>query len=191
MNIGELQTSFPRCTWIAGARLRLRRFQRDYAPAVASWVRDAKELFLLAPQTPGPLTAQKVASWCTPENKRQPWLLWNEELDETAGYGELNPLSSSSGHWWIGHFLVAPAARGQGLGQRFARLLLAQAFGQHSAHMVSLVVFPNNLAAIRCYQRAGFRHNGSEQRLFGVSGRVHTLLRMTITQTEYLAAANQ
>ncbi len=32
-------------------------FDRETAPLVASWVRDAHELFWLAPKTPAPLTA--------------------------------------------------------------------------------------------------------------------------------------
>lgn len=154
---------------------------------VVEWAHDDQELFLLAPQTLPPLTVEKVANWCTPANGRQPWLLWNYEADEALGYGELNPLQHCPGHWWIGHFLVAPAARGRGLGRRFVRLLLAHAFLRHAGQKVSLVVFPENRAAIRCYERAGFCQDGREQRLFEARGTVHTLLRMTIRQGEFLA----
>jgi RimJ/RimL family protein N-acetyltransferase len=154
---------------------------------IVEWVRDDQELFLMAPQTLPPLTIEKVTDWCTTANGRQPWLLWNYEADEPLGYGELNPLQYCPGHWWIGHFLIAPAARGRGLGRRFVRLLLAHAFLRHAAQRVGLVVFPENLAAIYCYERAGFCHDGQEQRPFEASGTVHTLLRMTIRQSGFLA----
>lgn len=52
------------------------------------------------------------------------------------------------------------AARGRGYGSEAVRLLLDHAFHDLNLHRVSLQVFATNAAAIRTYERAGFRHEG-------------------------------
>lgn len=53
------------------------------------------------------------------------------------------------------------AARGRGLGGEAVRLLLDHAFHDLNLHRVSLQVFATNRAAIRTYERAGLRHEGT------------------------------
>jgi diamine N-acetyltransferase len=50
--------------------------------------------------------------------------------------------------------------RGQGLGTEATRLMLDWAFTVLGLHNVDLVVFAWNKPAIRCYEKAGFRHIG-------------------------------
>jgi len=155
-----------------------------YAPRIASWVRDEQELTWLAPGTAPPLTPQKVLAWSAQYRGRR-LLFWPGPADGPAGYAELNHLSIQSSQMWIGHFLIDPARRGRSLGTTFARLLVTLAFEQCGASEVLLVVFPENLAAIRCYTRAGFSVTGQETRFFETTGREHSFLRMSITPAAY------
>lgn len=142
---------------------------------VAGWVRDAQELFWLAPSVTPPLTADKVAAWT--RESGSPFLLLDE--DQTAiGYAELNPMRESPSHWWIGHLLLDPVHRGGGKGETFTRLLLEQAFAVRQARTVSLIVFPHNKAAIRCYLRAGFEVEGEQFHAFGTSSTKHRMLHL-------------
>jgi diamine N-acetyltransferase len=50
--------------------------------------------------------------------------------------------------------------RGQGLGTETTRLVLDWAFTVLGLHNVDLMVFAWNKPAIRCYEKAGFRHIG-------------------------------
>ena len=50
--------------------------------------------------------------------------------------------------------------RGQGLGTETTRLVLDWAFTALGLHNVDLMVFAWNKAAIRCYEKAGFRELG-------------------------------
>lgn len=155
-----------------------------YAPRIASWVRDEQELTWLAPGTTPPLTPQKVLAWSAPYRGRR-LLFWPDRAGGPAGYAELNYLSIQSTQMWIGHFLIDPARRGRSLGTTFARLLVSLAFEQCGASEVLLVVFPDNLSAIRCYTRAGFNVTGQETRFFEATGREHAFLRMSITPAAY------
>lgn len=98
------------------------------------------------------------------------------------GYGEINPLRSGGEHVWLGHVIVRPDRRGRGLGSILLRALLAEVFERRNATRVALIVFPDNLAALRCYRRAGFCLSGEEHHQFDGAGPTHRLLRLEITR---------
>ena len=58
--------------------------------------------------------------------------------------------------------------------------LAERAFSHHAATEVLLVVFPDNLSAVRCYERAGMSVQGQERKIFPATGKEHLFLRMGI-----------
>lgn len=162
---------------------RIERYTPAVAATIASWAPTASELLWLAPGTPPPLTPEKVAAWGCTEGQR--FLLWDGWRDAPVGYGELDYLSPLRHQMWVGHFVIAPAFRGQGLGLSFARGLLRMAFDRYSAQQVVLLVFPENVSAVRCYERAGFVGDGREAKYFERIRAEHTLLRMSINRDRF------
>lgn len=158
-------------------------FEPSWAPTVAAWVQSEQELLWLAPATAPPLTAAKVANWS--RDGRRAYVLRLNGLAEPIGYAELGPMPGRARQMWVGHFIIAPPRRRQGLGKRFLRLLLARAFGPLGANDVCLIVFPDNHAAIRCYQAVGFKPAGQERRYFEPTGCEHALIRMSIRLADY------
>jgi RimJ/RimL family protein N-acetyltransferase len=65
------------------------------------------------------------------------------------------------------------------------RLMLEEAFGHREAEQVSLVVFPENRPALRCYNRIGFRHAGFQVKYFQTTGKQHRMIRMTLRKSDY------
>lgn len=57
----------------------------------------------------------------------------------------------------LGHVMVDPARRGQGLGKEMVRAALRYAFFVMGAERVTLAVFEHNEPARRCYQAVGFQ----------------------------------
>ena len=110
--------------------LRLSRFLPHHSETVAAWVVDDLELFWLAPSTRAPLTPEKVLAWAP--HSGNPYVLCHEEDQAPIGYAELNPLREAQNRLWIGHLIVAPAWRGQGIGRngKRARKPVAGCFGQ-------------------------------------------------------------
>lgn len=156
--------------------LRLAAFAPKDAALVASWVRDAREAYWLAPRTPPPLTPEKVLEWQSPAG--QALLLVEPPQDLAVAYGEVNPLGGRAGEFWLGHLLVAPDRRGQGLGRVLTRLLLQRAFERLGARRVTLVVFPENHGAIACYRAAGMHFDGYENHYFPARGELVQMVRM-------------
>ena len=114
-------------------------------------------LTFLARGTPGtlpPLTGEKITAW---KKAGGASLVGFEKHSEfPVAYGEINPMRSETDHFWIGHVVVDSQLRGRGVGRRFVRRLLEEAFHKQHARCVSLVVFPENQAAVHCYRRCGF-----------------------------------
>jgi RimJ/RimL family protein N-acetyltransferase len=158
-------------------------FDKLMAPIVAAWARDPHELFWLAPKTYPPLTAAKVVGW--PGSDGCPLLFYRDGIVEPIGYLELNPMPGEREHLWLGHCVVAPARRGSGLGEVMINLVLEEAFQTRKAARVSLVVFPDNIAAIRCYRACGFTEVGEQVKYFPTTGRQHRMLQMSVTRVDH------
>lgn len=162
---------------------RLSLFAAPNAATIAAWIRSPRELIWLAPGTPPPVTAEKVAAWGKQRSNR--YLFCTADAPRPAGYAELNEIPGQPTQWWIGHFIIDPDRRGRSLGARFAQALLARAFVELGAKEVVLVVFPDNKRAINCYQRSGMQLVGQERKYFKSTGAEHLFLRMAISRGRF------
>jgi RimJ/RimL family protein N-acetyltransferase len=153
-------------------------FDHRLAHTVAGWVGGPGELFWLAPKTFPPLTAEKVVAWTSLDGC--PLLFYRQGIADPLGYVELNPMPGERHHLWMGHCVIRPQNRGVGMGRQMVRLMLHEAFSNRSARRVSLVVFPDNHAAVRCYRSVGFVDDGVQLRYFPTTSRQHRMLQMTL-----------
>lgn len=159
-------------------------FMPGKAALVAGWAPSARELLWLAPKTFPPLTAAKVIAWST--EGACPLLLYRDEDMEPLGYVELNPMPGEPRHLWMGHCVIATGRRGEGLGRIMVGLLLQYAFRHRPADRVSLVVFPENVSAIRCYRACGFGDVGMQTKYFYPGGQHYTMLQMSIDRSRWI-----
>lgn len=157
--------------------VRLEPFDPRLADRVVEWVRTPLDAYWLAPQTPPPLTVEKIVGWFG--EGRRPFQLVDAATNALLGYGELNELSLKPGEFWLGHLIVDPGRRGCGVGRELVRRLLGRAFSRMGATRVTLVVFPENAPAIACYRSAGMIEDGYEVHHFAAYGTTAALLRMT------------
>jgi RimJ/RimL family protein N-acetyltransferase len=80
---------------------------------------------------------------------------------EVIGHVELGAIDRKHESARLGRVLVGPERlRGQEFGQAIVQAAVALAFGQLHLHRVELLVFDFNRAAIACYERVGFQHEG-------------------------------
>ncbi len=167
---------------VARTTVRLVRFTPADATLVSAWLADPQDAYWAAPRTRPPITPQRVLAWKRPGHRQ--YILYDPQRGLAVGYGELNTLRHRSGDYWLGHLVVDPQQRGRGYGLALTRQLIRQAFAHHRARRVLLVVFPENAAAIRCYQRAGMRPDGYELHHFPPYERCEHLLKMVIERDE-------
>jgi len=74
--------------------------------------------------------------------------------------------------------------RGRGLGLEAVRLLLAFGFRDLNLHRISLQVFATNTRAIKTYERAGFRHEGTLRDAAFIDRRFVDIVVMGILEDE-------
>lgn len=153
-------------------------FENPHAPIIAGWVQSDADLLWLAPRTQPPLTAQKIIAWSGPRNTNL--LLFSNQHAHPVGYGELNRMKNDPHHYWLGHIIINPDFRRQGIGYVFVKELLTIAFKDHNARRVSLIVFPENESAVKCYKKAGFAPTRTESHTFRTNVAPCRMLRMDI-----------
>jgi len=163
--------------------LEVRSFDPQFAATIAAWVPTEIELLWLAPRTPPPLTASKVLGWCT--ERTTPYLLFADDEPTPSGYAELNHMRTNPSNLWLGHVVIDPNHRGRGLGLRLVTTLLKEAFESRKAGVVSLVVFPDNSRAVRCYMRCGFVAAREENHRFQKSGPPYRMLRLDFPRVRW------
>jgi RimJ/RimL family protein N-acetyltransferase len=73
-----------------------------------------------------------------------------------------------------------------GYGTDGTRVLLWIGFHLLNLESISLDTFPENMAAIRAYEKAGFKRVGLLRRAEYLGGKYHDLLLMDIVKDEFL-----
>ncbi len=168
---------------IRAGDFELRPLSFDQAAEVAGWVETPADLFILAPATPPPLTAEKVRAWTS--ERDTPLLLWPMRGPAPVGYAELNVMAHDARNLWIGHLIVPKPLRGQGIGYIFMQHLLQRAFEENRAHSVNLVVFPENDIAVHCYLKCGWRKDSIHYKTFEHRPGKYKMTRMKITERQF------
>ncbi|MGF1503517.1 MAG: GNAT family N-acetyltransferase [Chloroflexi bacterium] len=101
-----------------------------------------------------------------------------------VGYGEIVMLAESTAR--LARVIIAPDARGRGLGRTLASALIERAFTQFGVRKTDLYVFRDNVAAIRCYRAVGMTVNGRLDKAYDLpGGQSGDLLRMVVHAEEW------
>ncbi len=84
----------------------------------------------------------------------------DDDSDEYFGTVSIKDISLRHSH---GEYAIAlcPKARGRGIAKEATMLLLKKAFFEYGLNRVFLSVLPDNEAAIRLYEKCGFKYEGS------------------------------
>ncbi|WP_234400198.1 GNAT family N-acetyltransferase [Shewanella marina] len=104
----------------------------------------------------------ETISDCLAEAKQDPRfvpvaLYYQQELAGFAMFGEFfEPLQRV----WFDRFLIDISFQGQGLGKRFATLVMTYLYQHYHVSEVYLSVYNDNPHAIRLYQQLGFEFTG-------------------------------
>ena len=84
------------------------------------------------------------------------------------------------------HILIGePVAHGKGIGSEAAQAMLRHGFMDLNLHRIYLYVLTTNQAAIRVYEKAGFRREGTLRESAFKNGGYHDLLVMGVLQADW------
>lgn len=83
----------------------------------------------------------------------------------------------------IGNVVVAPTARGQGVGRYLIETMVQTAFTKYKVKEVQISCFNQNVAGLLLYPKIGFRPDYIEER-FDKQGERVALIHMKLSRTE-------
>jgi RimJ/RimL family protein N-acetyltransferase len=108
---------------------------------------------------------------------------------EVVGHAELGHVDRRNRSAKLMRILIGPEElRGSGLGEQVVRALVEIGFGRLDLHRLDLHVFEFNTGAVRCYERAGFRLDGTLRDARRHEGGYWNLCIMGLLRPEWEAA---
>ncbi len=173
---------------ILGEQVRLRPIERDDLPRFVEWFGDPEVRRHLALYLPFSLAQEE--RWFEKLLER---LERQEDVTlaiETAEGVHIGSIGLMSINWKdryaeLGISIGEKAYWDQGYGSDAIRTLLGLAFCQMNLHRVFLRVDADNGRGIRCYEKAGFRREGTSREMVFKEGAYHDQHVMSILQSEF------
>ncbi len=172
-----------------GERVRLRAIERTDIPTFVRWINDPEvRRFLLLYE---PMSQAKEEQWFE-EHLQAKDFVFGIEVHTDEGWVLIGNVGLTSIDWknrstTFGIMLGEKEYWGQGYGTDATRAMLRFAFGELNLHRVTLDVYDFNPRAMRCYEKVGFRHEGTKREALFRDGRFHDVHIMAILQHEFLA----
>jgi diamine N-acetyltransferase len=145
---------------VTGERVALGPLREDLVPVYARWVTNLEVARGVGNTVIYTIEAEKV--WYEEAAKPDPRqaLFTIYERSDLMPIGTTGLTSIDQRHGVATFGIMLGERRGQGLGTEATRLALDWAFTVLGLHNVDLRVFAWNRAAVRCYEKAGFRRAG-------------------------------
>jgi RimJ/RimL family protein N-acetyltransferase len=175
----------------AGTHVRLTAFEPRDLPALARWYQDAGFLRLFDADPCEPKTEAQLAGYLEEQHKSKTGFVFAIRFlnrDDLIGYIELDGIVWSQGSGWISVGFGEAIHRGQGHGTEAMRLLLQFAFGELNLRRVQLTVFSYNAAAIRLYEKLGFRREGTFREFVQRDGQLYDMVLYGLLRREWEAS---
>jgi len=175
---------------LIGERVRLRSIEREDLPTFVRWFNDPEvRQYLMMYE---PMSMAKEERWFEEMLERKNDFVFAIEAQIGEQWVPIGNVGLHRIDWKnrtavFGIALGEKAYWGQGFGTDATRTMLRFAFEELNLHRVELEVFDFNSRAMRSYEKAGFRHEGTRRQALFRQGRYHDVHLMSILQSEYLS----
>lgn len=173
---------------IIGERITLREFRQEDISGIRSWVTDNESTRCLGGAYAKPQTWEQSERYLSALLEGDAGgvnlVIADRESLRYLGQCSLLMADNTARHAELA-IVLCPSCQGQGLGQEAIRLLLSYAFDQMNFNRVHLKVRADNPAAVRCYEKCGFRHEGRLRAHAYADGRYQDVLLMGILADEF------
>ncbi len=174
------------CPFLVGSRVWLRPLERTDAPNILPWINDPEVTRNLLLHRPMNIQAEEAFIEDTARDPHAVVLaIANRDVDKLIGVTGLQPIDFQSRQAQFGIFIGDRNERGKGLGTEATSLITRYAFDTLNLHRVWLHVVEANVAAIRCYEKVGYRREGLLREAFYREGRYWNLVSMAVLRGEF------
>ena len=105
--------------------------------------------------------------------------------DNLIGHISLHDINHLNRHAFLGIFIGDEEHRNKGYGSEAVRLVLDYGFKTLNLHNIMLSVHDDNIAAISCYNKIGFKEAGRRREWIFKDGKYHDVIYMDILENEF------
>ena len=175
------------------AAVELREFTLADGSFLTSWIPGPVELLTWAgPSFTWPLDEPQTAAYAAESAApgRWSWMGVDPQIGRVVGHASVR-VAANGVAGRLGRVLIAPEARGRGLGAGMLQEALVVAFGFRGLQRVELGVFSHNVSAVRLYERLGFQVERVLPDVEQVEGRSWSALQMSLASADWAAARGQ
>jgi RimJ/RimL family protein N-acetyltransferase len=176
--------------------IKLEKFKISDVKDLISWT-PSKEFLLqwAGPTYTFPLTENQLQQEMNMMSSEPPKLLMFTakiaDTDEALGHIQLLNIDLVNMSARVGRVLVGDEKyRNKGIGMEMINSILSIAFETLKLHRVDLGVFDFNKSAIACYEKAGFKIEGTFRDCRKVNHEYWSLINMSILEEEYRKSLN-
>ncbi len=174
---------------IAGQKVRLRSIEQDDLPRFVKWFGDPEVRRHLSVYLPFSLAQEErwFENLLERLERQESVVLAIETVDGVhIGNVGLHALDWKNRNAELGIAIGDKAYWGQGYGGDAIRTLLSLAFGEMNLHRVFLRVDADNERGVRCYEKVGFRREGTLREVTFRAGAYHDQYIMSILAAEFV-----
>ncbi|MBR3761979.1 MAG: GNAT family N-acetyltransferase [Lachnospiraceae bacterium] len=111
-------------------------------------------------------------------------IICDKEGDVPLGSVYIRDIDHSHHKGEYGIFIGEESARGRGIGTEAARLMIEHGFKELGLHRIYLRALAGNDAAVRSYEKAGFKHEGYLRDDVYINGKYVDIVWMAIVNEE-------
>ena len=177
---------------IVGERIRLRAPERSDLPDFVRWFNDPEVIANLAMYAPMSLASEE--QWFEGLLTQKDHYVFCIEVAVEADWRKVgncgvDGISWKNRHCSVGISIGEKAYWDQGVGTAALRLLVGWCFDELGLNRVQLTVFARNERAVRCYEKVGFRLEGTKRQALYRDGGFCDVHLMSILQEEWRAGA--
>lgn len=177
---------------VLGQRILLREYRPDDLVAICAWTNDRETVRYLSSRYWMPQSQADAADFldhAMHAGSNGAFFVIADPGDERY----LGQIDLTSINWKLrsADMAIVMGAEGQrnrGIGTEAIGLMLEYAFLTLGLERVELEVATANARAIRCYEKAGFRHEGVKRHAFRIDGEYADLAVMAVLSGEWRAA---
>ena len=171
-----------------GEKVELAAVQREYLPRYVEWLNDWEIARYLMPGMPQPITLEGEVEWFESRQKdRNNFVFAILALPEKNLIGNcgLHNVDLKNRCAVFGIFVGDKEYWSKGYGTDATRTMLRFAFEQLGLNRVELEVYDFNPRALRAYEKAGFRRDGTRRQALYRDADFHDIHLMGILRVEW------
>lgn len=175
---------------VPGEKVYLGQLRRDLVPVYRRWINDLNVATTLAiiNEHGLPMTDQDEEDWFEAARKNKAnvmFTIYERETGKPVGNVGLSGVRSLNRSAELGIVIGERAAHGKGYGTEATRLILDYGFTLLGLNHVWLKCVAFNHAALRVYEKAGFREAGRLREAWQFDGRFHDVVLMDILRRDF------